>query len=155
MKQFFPSHGVHLPEGRFRAMLIALLAAVILGLGAFSFTPSVHAASTSHAIPARSNNCGGGWSCVTIWATNVNVRSEGPGNCFTFPSTSCPVIDHLAGGGETVAAFCQQQGQTITADGITNNWWMDLFGDNGQEGWTSNIFIVGGQTIAGVPICVV
>jgi hypothetical protein len=153
MKQFFPSHSMRLPESGYRPALIALLAAVILGLGVFSLTPAAHAASTTHAIPARANNCVSGAPCVTVWATNVNVRDWRPGNCLSFPSTNCPVVDHLAGGHETVEAVCQQPGQTITADGITNNWWMDIFGDNGQLGWASNIFIVGGQKIAGVPDC--
>lgn len=152
MNTLFSSRLVSLAKHWYRGALVAALLGVALVFGV-AHAPAAHAASAIQMAPARQNACVGGLPCVTIWATNVNVRDPFSGNCLGFPSTSCSVIDHLAGGNERVEAACQEPGQTITVDGITNNWWMLLFGDNGSEGWTSNIFIVGGTTIAGVPNC--
>ncbi len=146
MKQAFSFRLDHVLKGSSRLLLIGTLLTVMLSIAAFAAAPAAHAAPTMNAIPAaRSNQCVSTFPCVTIWATNVNVRS-----C---ASTNCSKVGTLAGGNERVVAFCQKQGQTVTADGITNNWWMNLVADNGNVGWSSNIFIVGGQKIANVPNC--
>lgn len=151
MKQHFSSHMARLPKRGYRVALVAALFAVALIFGAFSFAPAAHAASVTPA--ARPNTCQSGWPCVKIWATQVNVRNWTPDHCLSYPSTSCPVIGTLAGGGEHVIASCQQPGQTITYDGYTSRWWMFLKADNGRWGFSSNVFIVGGAHISGVPDC--
>jgi len=79
---------------------------------------------------------------VQIWASGVNVRSG--------PTTSNSVIGSI--GISTQNAICQQQGSTVTAAGITNNWWTKI-SFNGGVGWITNIYIKGAQQIAGVPKC--
>jgi hypothetical protein len=138
MKKLFPKRG-------HRVALVAALLAITLVFSAFSFAPSAHAATATNVSPARSNTCLASFPCIVVWGTNVNVRS-----CH---STSCSIVGTLAGGNESVLAICQAQGGTVNAAGITNNWWMDLEADNGNFGWTTNIYIVGGQTIANVPFC--
>ncbi|HEY1350423.1 MAG TPA: hypothetical protein VGF67_12445 [Ktedonobacteraceae bacterium] len=92
---------------------------------------------------------------VYVWGTNVNARYSSPlgismPSCHYFPSTSCPVEGHFTQ--QTVTAICQQAGQTVTAEGITNNWWSLIIGF-GTQVWVSNIYIRGGQKIDGVPDC--
>jgi hypothetical protein len=130
-----------------RTVLTVALLTVILGVGAFVFAPAAHASSKNACNPKLPHNC------VTIWATQVNVRYDASGTCLTYPSTSCKVVGTLAGGDEKVYAICQQPGQTITYDGYSSKWWMDLYADNGVQGWTSNVFIVGGAKISGIADC--
>jgi hypothetical protein len=89
---------------------------------------------------------------VYIWATNVNVHWGEGGQCLTYPSESCAVVGQFSQ--QYVSDECQATGQSVTYDGITNNWWSRVL-VNGQAGygWVSNIFIRGGETIAGVPKC--
>jgi len=79
---------------------------------------------------------------VRIWADGVNVRSG--------PSTGNSVIGSI--GISTQNAVCQQQGSTVTAAGITNNWWTKI-NYGGGVGWITNIYIQGDYKIAGVPTC--
>jgi len=79
---------------------------------------------------------------VQIWANGVNVRSG--------PSTSNSVIGSV--GISTLNAVCQQQGAMVNVAGTSNNWWTKV-NFNGKTGWVSNIYIKGGQQIAGVPKC--
>jgi hypothetical protein len=92
---------------------------------------------------------------VYVWRTNVNARYSSPlginmPSCHDFPSTSCPVEGHFTQ--QMVTAICQQPGQTVTAAGITNNWWSLTIGF-GTQVWVSNIYIRGGQKIYGLPEC--
>jgi len=151
MKQLFSSHMARLPKRGYRVALVAALFAVALIFSAFSFAPAAHAASVTPAV--RHNTCRTGQPCVKIWATQVNVRDWATDNCLSYPSKSCPVIGTLAGGNERVIASCQQPGQTINYDGYTSRWWMFLKADNGNWGYTSNVFIVGGAHISGIPDC--
>lgn len=137
MKKLFPLNWT--PRGRV-ALLVTLLTATLV-CSAFTAAPEAHAA------PAGS--CGYYGICiVTVWATDVNVRS-----CLNTNNTLCPVIGTVAGGNENIVAFCQNIGTTVTYGGYTNPWWMEVIADNGQTGWMSNIFIVGGITIDGIPNC--
>jgi len=140
-------------NAKFLFPLVALCFAVSLAFAPLTFTSSTaHAATAS---PASDNNACSpyDYACVTVWATNVNVRDCTQGGDVTYPSTACLVVDRLAGGGESVGAVCQQAGQTITYDGYSSNYWTQLVGDNGIAGFTSNVFLVGGVTISGVPFC--
>ena len=79
---------------------------------------------------------------VQIWANGINVRSS--------PSTGSSVIGSV--GISTQNAICQQQGEWVNAAGISNNWWTKI-SYGGGSGWITNIYIQGGQQIAGVPTC--
>lgn len=92
---------------------------------------------------------------VYIWGTNVNARYSSPlgiaqPSCHYYPSTNCSIEGHFTR--QWVTAICQQQGASVTAEGITNNWWSLIYGF-GTQVWVSNIYIQGGQKIAGVPDC--
>lgn len=139
MKKFSPLNWT--PWGRV-ALLVALLV-VTLVCSTFAAAPAAHAAP---AAPAAT--CTLGFCSVTVWATNVKVHS-----CLNTNSTLCPVVGYVAGGNEQIIAFCQGQATTVTYGGYTSNWWMEVIADDGQVGWMSNIFIVGGTIIAGVPNC--
>jgi len=80
---------------------------------------------------------------VYIWATSVNVH--------TCASTTCELVGQIST--TTVTDVCQAQGETVTAEGYTNNWWSQIVGPGGIRGWVSNIYIRGDAYIAGVPTC--
>src|SRR5512146_716857 len=87
MTQALPLRLDHLLKGGSRALLIGALL-MMLGITAFSATPAAHAAPAMNAIPASSfNQCDSSDPCVTIWATDVNVRS-----C---ASTKCSIVGTL------------------------------------------------------------
>jgi hypothetical protein len=90
---------------------------------------------------------------VYIWATDVNVRWKGGAICTYNPSTTnCVSVAQVSK--LYVLDGCQATGQTITYDGITNNWWSDIYISSiGVEGWVNNVFIQEGHKIANVPNC--
>ncbi len=134
--------------------LVSILFAVILLLGgmllvsnpayaASQNTATVHSQTLHH-----TSNAG---VSVFVYATNVNVREEFTAGCFQNPNTGCPVLERISR--VWVTGDCQIQGESITDLGITNEWWSSIVTPDGTTGWVSNIYIQGGQTIAGEPIC--
>lgn len=78
----------------------------------------------------------------TTWGSNVNVRSG--------PTTDADVVEVLDGP-TPVEVSCQMQGELVSADGYTNDWWAKI-PDLG--GFVSNIYIdVPGAELPGVPNC--
>ncbi|MFF3848753.1 peptidase M23 [Streptomyces sp. NPDC002328] len=91
---------------------------------------------------------------VYIWASNVNVRHDGAdADCVFHPSrASCPTV--VATVSRTTAqGHCQRQGETIHDSGYSNRWWTLVELADGRIGWVNNIYIRGGEKIAGVPDC--
>ncbi|WP_107047447.1 SH3 domain-containing protein [Streptomyces sp. NRRL F-2664] len=91
---------------------------------------------------------------VYIWATNVNVRYDAAdADCVHHPSrTSCTKI--VATVSRTAAeGMCQHPGEEITDSGYRNRWWTLLKLPNGTIGWVNNIYLQGGEKIAGIPDC--
>ncbi|HZG03550.1 MAG TPA: peptidoglycan DD-metalloendopeptidase family protein [Streptomyces sp.] len=87
------------------------------------------------------NGCGGTNSFMT-WGSGVRVRADA--------YLSSPVVTTLAGP-TRVTVVCQKQGDTVTAEGYTNNWWSKL---RDQNGFISNIYIDHPSAqLPGVPIC--
>jgi hypothetical protein len=88
---------------------------------------------------------GGGGATTTnfpTWGTDVNIHSGA--------DTTSGVVAQLAGP-TTVAVQCQEHGQNITYDGITNDAWSYL---PAYGGFISNIFInVPDAWLPGVPNC--
>ncbi|MGH4030326.1 cutinase family protein [Actinomycetota bacterium Odt1-20B] len=76
-----------------------------------------------------------------VWATNVNVRSA--------PSTSSDIVATIPEP-TTVYVKCQRHAESVTYGGITNDAWSYL---PQQNGWISNIFLVGPAWMPGVPEC--
>ncbi|EGX54863.1 hypothetical protein SZN_35792 [Streptomyces zinciresistens K42] len=82
---------------------------------------------------------------VYVWATDVNVRSE--------PTSASPRLGVLST--TWLDAVCQKQGQFVNDPAVgSNSWWtaVMLFGGS-DVGWVSNLYIQGGEKIAGVPDC--
>lgn len=90
-----------------------------------------------------SDNCGGGGNTnFNTWGSGVNVRADA--------FLSSPVVNVL-GGPTPVFVECQKQGDTVHAEGYTNNWWAKL---RDQGGFISNIYINHpASQLPGVPIC--
>ncbi|SCF30563.1 Peptidase family M23 [Micromonospora echinospora] len=88
------------------------------------------------------NGCGGGGTAFWTWGSGIRVRSD--------VRLSAPVVTTLPGP-TLVYVLCQKQGDTVTADGYTNNWWARL---RDQNGYMTNIYIDHpAAQLPGVPIC--
>ncbi len=88
------------------------------------------------------NGCGGGGTYFMTWGTGVNVRSDA--------RLAAPIVGSLAGP-TRVRVICQKQGDTVTAEGYTNNWWARL---ESPAGFMTNIYIDHPAAILpGVPTC--
>jgi hypothetical protein len=87
------------------------------------------------------NGCGGGTTFRT-WGSGVNVRADA--------RLSAAVVGTLAGP-TTVTVICQKQGDTVSAEGYTNNWWSKLAS---PAGFMTNIYIDHpAAVLPGVPTC--
>lgn len=88
------------------------------------------------------NGCGGGGANFTTWGSGIRVRADA--------RLSAPVVTTLAGP-TPVFVLCQKQGDTVNAEGYSNNWWSRL---RDQGGFISNIYIDHpAAQLPGVPIC--
>jgi hypothetical protein len=103
-------------------------------------------ATTAQAAPAAAANSGDPTlTDVYIWATDVNLRQQ--------PTTDSP---RLAVRSQWWAdAKCQTQGQTVHDPAVgTNSWWTLVTEFAGSDpAWVNNLYIRGGEKIAGVPDC--
>jgi len=94
-----------------------------------------------------SDNCGGDdgggdGHPFRTWGAGVNVRAES--------NTGSAVVGTL-GGPTDVNVVCQEEGETVTAEGYTNAWWSKLAGHNG---YITNIYIDHpASKLPGVPLC--
>lgn len=78
----------------------------------------------------------------TTYGAGVRVRTE--------PRLNASIIMELPGP-TRVFVTCQKQGDTVTAEGTTNNWWAKL---RDQGGYMSNIYIQDpNPKLPGVPVC--
>ncbi|WP_078843303.1 M23 family metallopeptidase [Streptomyces albus] len=88
------------------------------------------------------NGCGGSGSPFTTWGTDVRVRADARLNAS---------VVTVLGGPTSVRVLCQKQGDTVNAEGYTNNWWSKL---RDQGGFISNIYIDHpAAKLPGVPLC--
>ncbi|MFF1418513.1 M23 family metallopeptidase [Streptomyces sp. NPDC058280] len=87
------------------------------------------------------NGCGGG-SNFRTWGTDIRVRADARLNAAVVTTLPGPT---------NVTVVCQKQGDTVTAEGYTNNWWSKL---RDQGGFISNIYIDHPSAqLPGVPTC--
>ncbi|MFF3348969.1 peptidoglycan DD-metalloendopeptidase family protein [Streptomyces sp. NPDC002779] len=86
--------------------------------------------------PGGGGGGGGGGSTVTAWA-EANVRS-----C---ASTSCNAVSKVYAG-QSYPAHCWTVGQSVTAEGITNDKWIRLPLNAGGVGYVSGIYLKGDET---------
>ncbi|MFB6893558.1 cutinase family protein [Kitasatospora sp. NPDC056327] len=91
--------------------------------------------------PCGGNGTSTGNSGFTMWGSGVQVRQDA--------STSTAAV-HTFAGPATVRVLCQDRGQSVTAEGVTNSAWSYL-PDYG--GWISNIFLQGPAWLDNVPAC--
>ncbi|WP_332888270.1 M23 family metallopeptidase [Streptomyces carminius] len=87
-------------------------------------------------LPCTPGGGGGGQTTVTAWA-QANVRS-----C---ASTGCDVVSTVHAN-ETYPANCWKTGQTVTAEGYTNDKWIELPLRAGGVGYVSAIYLKGNET---------
>ncbi|MGH9244813.1 MAG: M23 family metallopeptidase [Acidimicrobiales bacterium] len=84
----------------------------------------------------------GGGTPFDTWGSGVRVRSDA--------FLSSPVVTAL-GGPTAVHVLCQKRGDTVVAEGYTNDWWSRL---RDQGGFMSNIYIAHpAYQLPGVPTC--
>jgi hypothetical protein len=130
------------PPQLFRSFLKKIVISLPLLVGLLAgVNTSAHAASQSVTQAATP-------PMVTVY---LNHRKVHDFNACATPIENCPVIDYVDKG--LHPAECQAQGETVTDRGYRNNWWTKLQAPSGKWGWVTNIYIKGGETIAGVPIC--
>ncbi|MFJ2598426.1 peptidase M23 [Streptomyces erythrochromogenes] len=129
-----------------RRLLKATTAAAAVAAALTLGSPAAVASPASSASAAATS--------VYIWASNVNVRYDGAdADCVHYPSrASCVKI--VATVSRTRAeGMCQHPGEEIVDSGYRNRWWTLLKLPDGTIGWVNNIYIQGGEKIAGVPDC--
>ncbi|GGU48062.1 peptidase M23 [Streptomyces lavendofoliae] len=91
---------------------------------------------------------------VYIWATGVNVRYDGAdADCVHYPSRGSCVKIVATVSRTTAEGICQHPGEVIADGGYRNGWWTLVKLSDGTIGWVNNIYIQGGEKIAGVPDC--
>jgi hypothetical protein len=78
----------------------------------------------------------------TTYGSGVRVRSE--------PKLTASIVTTLPGPTQ-VFVVCQKQGDTVNAEGTSNNWWSKL---RDQGGYMTNIYIdYPAAQLPGVPVC--
>ncbi|HCT77822.1 MAG TPA: peptidase M23 [Micromonosporaceae bacterium] len=88
------------------------------------------------------NGCGGSGTYFWTWGSGVRVRTDA--------RLAAPVVATLAGP-TYVKVICQKQGDMVTAEGYTNNWWSKL---ESPSGFMTNIYIDHPSAVLpGVPTC--
>ncbi|WP_405060479.1 M23 family metallopeptidase [Kribbella sp. NBC_01505] len=88
------------------------------------------------------NGCGGPGKPFMTWGSDVAVRTDA--------KLSAGLVTRLAGP-TSVRVLCQKQGDTVTAEGYTNNWWAKLAS---PAGFMTNIYIDDPNAkLPGVPDC--
>ncbi len=120
------------------------LAALALAGGALA--TSAEAAPVSHSATAAVASDGDpALTDIYIWATDVNLRSQ--------PTTASPRL--AVRSQHWMDALCQKQGQFVNDPAIGgNSWWTAVMEFPGSDvAWVNNLYIRGGEKIAGVPDC--
>ncbi|MFG2339466.1 peptidase M23 [Streptomyces yangpuensis] len=135
----------------------AAVAALTLGSPAAVASPAAAqapppTATSTPASPASSMSAAA--TSVYIWATQVNVRYDGAdADCVHYPSRGSCVKIVATVSRTTAEGMCQHPGEEIVDSGYRNRWWTLLRLPDGTIGWVNNIYIQGGEKIAGVPDC--
>lgn len=132
----------------------AAVAALTLGSPAAVASPAAAQAGPLRTTASPVSPASVAATSVYIWATHVNVRYDGAdADCVHYPSRgSCVKI--VATVSRTRAeGICQHPGEEIVDGGYRNRWWTLLKLPDGTIGWVNNIYIQGGEKIAGVPDC--
>ncbi|MGX1032508.1 peptidase M23 [Streptomyces sp. SAI-097] len=113
------------------------LAAAALTVGALAATAQAAPAAPSGGDPTLTD--------VYIWATDVRLRQE--------PTTDSNVL--AVRSTYWLDAVCQKRGQYVNDPAVGgNDWWTAVQEFSGSDiAWVSNLYLRGGEKIAGVPDC--
>ncbi|PPS78427.1 peptidase M23 [Streptomyces sp. MH60] len=113
------------------------LAAAALTVGALAATAQAAPAAPSGGDPTLTD--------VYIWATDVRLRQQ--------PTTDSSVL--AVRSTYWLDAVCQKRGQYVTDPAVGgNDWWTAVQEFSGSDiAWVSNLYLRGGEKIAGVPDC--
>lgn len=88
------------------------------------------------------NGCAGGGGNFRTWGADVRVHED---------ARLASAVVNIIAGPTDVRVVCQKQGDTVNADGYSNNWWSKL---QDQGGFISNIYIDHpAAQLPGVPLC--
>lgn len=135
----------------------AAVAALTLGPPAAVASPAAAQAgppTTTASSASTASTASAAATSVYIWATNVNVRYDGAdADCVHYPSRGSCVKIVATVSRTTAEGMCQHPGEEIVDSGYRNRWWTLLKLPDGTIGWVNNIYIQGGEKIAGVPDC--
>ncbi|MFI7389643.1 MULTISPECIES: peptidase M23 [Streptomyces] len=116
---------------------VTALAAALLTAGALTATAQAAPAAPSGGDPTLTD--------VYIWATDVRLRQE--------PTTDSNVL--AVRSTYWLDAVCQKQGQYVNDPAVGgNSWWTAVQEFSGSDiAWVNNLYLRGGEKIAGVPDC--
>ncbi|WP_345655826.1 peptidase M23 [Streptomyces tremellae] len=109
----------------------------------------VPAASASASVPAAASRAASAAQAdpgvqVTVWASNVRLHNA--------PHVSAPSPAEFGPG--TLIDICQTPGDPVTEPQGSSSWWSLVELPSGSDAlYMSNVFIKGGEKIAGVPDC--
>ncbi|MGA4863293.1 peptidase M23 [Streptomyces lavendulocolor] len=132
----------------------AAVAALTLGSPAAVASPAAAQAGPPTTTAPSATTASAAATSVYIWATNVNVRYDGAdADCVHYPSRGSCVKIVATVSRTTAEGMCQHPGEEIVDSGYRNRWWTLLKLPDGTIGWVNNIYIQGGEKIAGVPDC--
>ncbi|WP_336317873.1 peptidase M23 [Streptomyces lavendofoliae] len=146
----------------FQAMTAAAATALALALASPAAVAAPAAVPGPPAAPAAPSATGtapnaprsAAATSVYIWATGVNVRYDGAdADCVHYPSRGSCVKVVATVSRTTAEGICQHPGEVIADGGYRNGWWTLVKLSDGTIGWVNNIYIQGGEKIAGVPDC--
>lgn len=131
------------------------LVAAALTLGGLTATaqaapaaPAARTAPAAELAPSGRFTPAGGDPTLTdvyLWATHVNLRARPTRQSNVLAVRSQYWLD----------ALCQTRGETVTDPAVgTNNWWTAVMELSGSDiAWVNNLYLRGGEKIAGVPDC--
>ncbi|MEU4054062.1 peptidase M23 [Streptomyces olivaceus] len=116
---------------------VTALAAAALAVGGLATTAQAAEAAPSGGDPTLTD--------VYIWATDVNLRQQ--------PTTESNVL--AVRSTYWLDAVCQKKGQYVNDPAVGgNSWWTAVQEFSGSDiAWVNNLYLRGGEKIAGVPDC--
>ncbi|AOW85474.1 MULTISPECIES: hypothetical protein [Streptomyces] len=116
---------------------VTALAAAALAVGGLATTAQAAEAAPSGGDPTLTD--------VYIWATDVNLRQQ--------PTTDSNVL--AVRSTYWLDAVCQKKGQYVNDPAVGgNSWWTAVQEFSGSDiAWVNNLYLRGGEKIAGVPDC--
>ncbi|MBZ6196737.1 peptidase M23 [Streptomyces olivaceus] len=116
---------------------VTALAAAALAVGGLATTAQAAEAASSGGDPTLTD--------VYIWATDVNLRQQ--------PTTDSNVL--AVRSTYWLDAVCQKKGQYVNDPAVGgNSWWTAVQEFSGSDiAWVNNLYLRGGEKIAGVPDC--